>query len=113
MGQLYLFMVFTVKFLAGNPKYKAEIRRPKRRWVQNDTVVPVLNETPHEPMVSWAKTLHILSLSSGWRQVVSFSLRPLYHWERAPVSTRYEGWVGPSAGLESVKGRKISAPGGE
>jgi hypothetical protein len=43
-----------------------------------------------------------LDLGISWRWVVSFTLRPLYPWERATGTHWIGGWMGPRAGLDDV-----------
>jgi hypothetical protein len=50
----------------------------------------------------------ILDLGNRCRLVVSFTLRPLYSQGKAPNINWIGGWVGPKAGLEAVKERKLS-----
>jgi hypothetical protein len=54
----------------------------------------------------------ILDLSTRWRRVVSFVLRPLYPQGKNPLSPTHliGGWVGPTAGLDAVVKRKFSSP---
>jgi hypothetical protein len=54
----------------------------------------------------------ILDLCSGWREVVSFTLRPLYPGESAPDTHWIGGWVGPRTSLNTGEKRIISAPAG-
>jgi hypothetical protein len=44
-----------------------------------------------------------LTLALDGRRVVSFTPRPIYHWERAVVAPQTGGWVGPTAGLDAVE----------
>jgi hypothetical protein len=49
-------------------------------------------------------------LGTRWRSVVSFTPRPLYPRERAPVTHWIGGWVGPTAVQNGVVNRKILSP---
>jgi hypothetical protein len=47
-----------------------------------------------------------LDLSTSWRQVVSFKLRPLYVWIKRP-STHWTGSWDPRVSLDDVKKKKF------
>jgi hypothetical protein len=53
--------------------------------------------------------LRILDLGTRWRWVVSFTPQPLYTKEGVPGTHSIGGWMGPRAGLDTVK-RKIPNP---
>jgi len=62
--------------------------------------------TEHHAMKAyWGSggTSHILHLSIKWIRVVSFMPQPLYLRERAPGIHWIGGWVGPRAGIVSLK----------
>jgi hypothetical protein len=52
----------------------------------------------------------IIDLGTTWGWVVSFTLRPLFPGERAPVTHWIGGWVGSRAILDVVVRRKIPRP---
>jgi hypothetical protein len=56
----------------------------------------------------WKYSSTILDLGTRWRQVISFTPRPLYHRKEQSVPI---GWMGSRVGLGAVEKRKTSLDG--
>jgi hypothetical protein len=52
----------------------------------------------------------VLNLRAKWRWVVSFTLRSLYLWKRAPSTLCVWSWVDPRASLDAATKRKVPLP---
>lgn len=66
----------------------------------------MLNEPPHSESVlaNGGTTPRILDVCTGWKTVVTFTLRLLHPLEITPGTGV---WVGPTAGLHAAEYRKI------
>jgi hypothetical protein len=64
--------------------------------------------TPLIRMGKWMYDPRILDLGISWKQVVSFTPRPLYPRRRShPGAHWIGGWMDPRTGLDTVDKRKI------
>jgi hypothetical protein len=101
----------TIRMQDVRPYQRAGFDPPTPRIYLNFTfsVVLVLNQLstmPWRHMGKWRNSSTIVDLGIRWRWVVSFTPRSLYYRRKSP---RYPlgGWMGPRAGLDVVKQRKI------
>jgi hypothetical protein len=92
---------------------KAEIRDDDDNNNNKGNVVPVFLTEHHAMKLYWGveELLHsFFDLGIRWRQVVSFTPRPIYPQEKSPWYPFDRRWVGLRAVLDAVVKRKNSQP---